>query len=287
MAKSHYKIPVSLDKSFADTEITLSAKDITVKPLPIKIVLGYIASGLGCFYVVTNTFITEAGFLGVFLFVLLWIFMTILLLKQDKTGVGQYTMVKSIVGYLPNTMRKLFTRTSNKATDFVALTGIADIDYEHGLIKFIDGSCANVFRVVGSGSVLLFEEDRDRILNRADVFYRKFNPEIELLFITNKESQKVYNQLANLKKRYDNLKVDDAELRAVLDTQFRVLKFDVGAKFKSIHQYLLLKAPNAESLRIARNTLLSEVSSSDLFFKRCEPLFGDDIDNVLKGFYQK
>ena len=97
----------------------------------------------------------------------------------------------------------------------------------------------------------------------------------------------MYNQLANLKKRYDDLKVDDAELRAVLDTQFRVLKFDVGSKFKSIHQYLLLKAPNAESLRIARNTLLSEVSSSDLFFKRCEPLFGDDIDNVFKVFYQK
>lgn len=287
MSKPFYKIPVSLDKSFADTEITLSAKDVTIKPLPIKIILGYIASGLACFYMVTNTFITEGGFLGVFLFVLLWVFMTILLLQQDKTGVSQYTMVKSIVGYLPNTMRKLFTRTSNKATDFVSLTSIDSIDYEHGSIKFIDGAYAHIFRVVGSGSILLFEEDRDAILNRADVFYRKFSPDVELIFVTNKESQKVYNQLANLKKRYDNLKVDDAELRAVLDTQFRTLKFDVGSNYKSIHQYLLLKAPNAEALRIARNTLLSEVESSDLFFKRCEPLFGEDIDNVLKVFYQK
>lgn len=286
MAKSFYKIPTSLAQSFADTEIVLSAKDVSMKPMPIKIVFGYVISGLACFYAVTKSFITEAGLLGVTLFVIFWFFMTILLFKQDKTGIGQYTMVKSVMGYLPSGMRRIFTRMSNKATEFVNVTGIENIDYDHGSIKYIDGSFAHVFRVVGSGSILLFDEDRDAILGRADSFYRKFTPDVELTFVTNKEPQKVYKQITRLKKRYDNLKANDPELKGILDTQFRTLKFDVGSNYKSIHQYLILKAPNAESLKIAKNTLLSEVENSDLFFKRCEPLFGEDIDSVLQVVYR-
>ena len=61
-----------------------------------------------------------------------------------------------------------------------------------------------------------------------------------------------------------------------------VLSNVIGSSFKSLHQYLLLQAPNDEELNLALNVLISEVENSSLMFKRVVQLPVDDIAE----FYQ-
>ena len=83
--------------------------------------------------------------------------------------------------------------------------GIRNIDENSGLIEFLDGSFGSMYRVVGAASALLFEDDKEAILDRVDNFYRKMGFDVEIIKITTKESQKIYHQAAYLKEQYDNL----------------------------------------------------------------------------------
>ena len=60
----------------------------------------------------------------------------------------------------------------------------------------------------------------------------------------------------------------------------------VGGSFRSIHQYLIIKADNTEALTVAKNMLQSEVENSSYMFKQCTALFGDDIYDVFRTIYK-
>ena len=288
MAKQSYKIPEGLNKTYVDTEIPLSSRDgsISLKPLPIIYVLCYIMSIIFWLFIISKTFIGRAGFGVIVLFSLLWLFLTVVLLKRDKTGVAEGSLVISMINYLPKNMRRIWTRSSSNATDFYAFCGIEDIDDETGYIKFLDGTVGFAYSVVGTASVLLFDEDKTAILDRCDSFYRKMKPECEMIFITTKEPQKIYKQLSACKYRYDNLDSNEPDLADLADMNYKYIRNEVGMHFRSIHQYMILKANNNEALTVAQNILLSECENSSLVFKRCTALFGGDIKDLLKTIYR-
>lgn len=286
MAKQSYKIPDSLDKSFADTEISLQSDGgVGVRPMPIGYILCYVMSAILWFFMIAKTFVASGGPLGIILFSILWWALTFVLLKRDKTGIPQASLVVSMLNYLPKPMRYVTTRNSSKATDFYNIAGIQSIDANSGFIKFIDGSCGFMYRVVGTGSVLLFDADKNAILDRCDAFYRKMKSDTEIIYITCKEPQKIYRQLEACKKRYKNLKVRDNDLEALADMNYKYLRNEVGTNYRSIHQYMILKAENAEALKVAKNILLSECENSQLVFKQCTALFDEDIYDVLRTIY--
>lgn len=287
MAKDSYKIPDTLDKSMGDMEISLQSSDgIGARPMPIKIILMYALSIILWFFAVAKTFIADGGIGLIIVFSVLWFALTALLLHRDKTGLPQASLVVSMLNYLPKNLRYVVTRNNAPAKDFYTIAGIEDIDGEKGLITFTDGTYGYMYRVVGTGSILLFDEDRKAILDRVDGFYKKMKPEYELIFITSKEAQKIYRQVARLKERYDNLDFDDPELRAVADMEYNYLKNVVGGSFRSIHQYLIIKAENTEALTVGKNMLQSEVENSSYMFKQCTALFGNDIYDVFRTIYK-
>lgn len=287
MAKDSYKIPDTLDKSMGDMEISLQSSDgIGARPMPIKIILMYALSIILWFFAVVKTFIADGGIGLIIVFSALWFALTALMLHRDKTGLPQASLVVSMLNYLPKNLRYVVTRNNAPAKDFYTIAGIEDIDGEKGLITFTDGTYGYMYRVVGTGSILLFDEDRKAILDRVDSFYKKMKPEYELIFITSKEAQKIYRQVARLKERYDNLDFDDPELRAVADMEYNYLKNVVGGSFRSIHQYLIIKAENTEALTVGKNMLQSEVENSSYMFKQCTALFGNDIYDVFRTIYK-
>jgi hypothetical protein len=287
MAKEVYKIPDSLDKSMGDMEIAIhNADGIGFKPMPIKIVLAYVMSALACFFICTKTFIGAGGVGLVILFVILWILLTVTLLKVDSAGIPQASLVLSMINYLPKPMRYVVTRNNVPANTFMQITGITAIDGEKGLITFNDGTYGYMYRVVGNGSRLLFPEDKRAIIDRVDAFYRKMSTDCQIIYITSKESQKVYRQVARLQKRYDALGPEDDELRALCEAQFDILKNGIGQQYRSIHQYMILKAEDTEALVSAKNILEGEVENSNMMFKQCTALFGTDITDVLAKIYK-
>lgn len=287
MAKEIYKIPDSLDKSMGDMEISLkTSSGIGVRPTPIKLILAYIGSFLFLFLLVTKTFISHGGLGLIILFSILWAAMTVLLLKRDITDVSQAGLVVTMINYLPKRSRHVITRTTARANDFYSIVGIEDVGETNGLITFVDGSYGYMYRVVGSASLLLFDDDKNAILDRVDSFYRKMKTDYELIFITTRESQAIYKQIASLSDRYNSLKVDDPDLMAVANMEYYYLRDHVGGSYRSIHQYLIIKADNTEALLVGKNLLQSEVENSFMMFKQCVALFSDDIYDVLRTIYR-
>lgn len=284
--KQAFKIPYDLDASYGDMEIAIQGKDgVGLKPLPVKVILTYVFSGLVCFYVCSNSFISRGSLLQIVLFVLLWSVLTIQLARFDKTKRMQAQLIPVFMEYLPKRNRFILTRTSKTATPFMGIAGVLDID-DNGLVSRTDGTFEYWYRVVGSASILLFEDDRNAILQRVDSFYRKIGTDVEVSFLTSKESQKVHHQIANLKRKFDRLTVSDPDLLKVADEQFHILRDHVGGSFKSIHQYMILKGDNKEALTVAKNVLQSEVENSALMIKQCVPMFKHDINEPLRLIYK-
>ena len=287
MAKQSYKIPADLNASYGDMEITLQNKDgMGVKPLPIKVILTYIISVVVCFYLVCNTVVSAGSFLQKALFVVLWVLLTVFLAKFDTTKRMQIELVPTFLTYLPKHSRHVSTTDKSNVDVFMGIVGIESVDDKTGLITYVDGTVGYFYRVVGSASILLFDEDRNAILSRVDSFYRKLKSECECTFITTKASQKIYKQVASLVRKYKALDVKDSDLTYLMNEQLDVLKNYIGHQYKSIHQYMALKADNIEALNAAKQVLQSEIENSTLMFKQCQPMYLDDVVDLLKAIFQ-
>ena len=285
MAKPSYKIPTSLDKSYLDMEIALKTNDGIGKSFSIRVIFIAIIGILLGFFILNNTFMSVASAFIKFAFFVLWLLTAYLMLKRDATGESRYTLIPAMFNYLPKKSRRINTRILSNPFDFYVLAGIKAIN-SNGRIDYLDDSFGIMFEVIGSASVLLFEDDKNAILNRVERFYTKIKTNAEWSFITVKKPQKVYKQVGNLKKKYDNLDTADPDLKAMANTQFKVLTDIVGEEYRSIHHYLLIKAENLEALKMAQNILQNEVEDSSKMFKRCVVLSRDDVDEVLSAIYQ-
>lgn len=286
MAKASYKIPDSLDKSWLDIEIAFqSDSGVGTRPLPMKFLLAVAASLVGCLAIVLNTPIKDGGIPFIVLFILLWAATSVFLLKLDKTGNMAFTRIPTVFSYMPKSARHVTCRMSNEAGPFCSATNMDGCDEERGIIKFLDGDVGYAYRVVGSGSVLLFEDDKDAILDRVDSFFRKMKCDYEMIFITAREPQNVRRQLHRMDERIAKLKRGDEELYALAMMERNYLSEYVGGSFRSIHQYLIIKAGNPEALELGRNMLQSEVEGSLLMFKRCSALFDEELRALFQSTF--
>lgn len=287
MAKQSYKIPASLNKSFTDMEIAIQGSNgIGLRPLPVKVLLFCVCSIIACFWIVTQTPVGAAPTWVIVLFVIVWAILTFFLVRTDGTQRMTLTMLPSALDYIFKSHRKIGTRTSEDAVPFRNFVGIDEIN-DDGVIRFTDKTVGCMYRVVGSASILLFNSDRDRIIDRVDSFYRKIDTDVEFITVTVKESQKIYRQAAALQKRYDKLIFDDPDLKALAQEQFDILKNNVGGTFKSIHQYMIIKAENDEAFQRALNVFRSEYENSSYMIRTCTRLDQEDICDFLKMLFQE
>lgn len=282
MAKQSYGIPYTLDSSYMDMEITIQSKDgIGFRSLPIKNIMLVLFAVVSAMFMVSRTFISRGTLLHKAVFLVLWMALCALLLVSGKTKLLGIEKLLSVMSYFQPGGRYINTRSRSKAADFVNITGFVDVT-EDGVIKYLDGSRGMLFDIVGNGSILLFEDHRNAIIDRVDTHYRKMRPGSTYHFVTIKQPQLVESQIEALDSKYSALTCEDADLTAVYRTNRYVLSNVIGSSFKSLHQYLLLQAPNDEELNLALNVLVSEVENSSLMFKRVVQLPVDDIAE----FYQ-
>jgi hypothetical protein len=283
MSKSHYKIPNSLDRSLLDQEISLS-KGGAVRPIPLKVILFYLCSLLGLFWVISSTFVKNANAGLIFLFVVWWVAATVYFSVYSKTKELRAMGVPALLNYMPKASRKVMTRSTSNASEFYGIAGVRRVDHD-GRIEFLDGTVGQSYLVVGSASILVFEADMRAMLDRVDSFYRKIDTSAEFIWLTMKEPQQVLTQLANMERRNLDLEVRDPELFALMDEQASILTDYVGKRFSSIHQYLIIKADNDEALRRNQSLLYAEVQDSGLMVKTCAALDGPAFTTMMRKIY--
>ncbi len=285
MARDSYRIPDSLDKNVLDMEISLKSENgVGPKPMSIRIILLYIASIFILAWILTQTFVRDFGIPLIILFTVIWTIGTVMLLQRDKTGHIKASYIPTMISYLPSKCRLLLTRNNEPVNDFYQITGLKNINTENGLIEFEDGTFAFAYEVVGTGSMLLFKSDREAVLDHVEAFYRRMRTEFELIFLTTKEAQKVTRQLAAMDQRIAIQQ--DPELKELLEYQRDFLKEQIGTCYRTIHQYMLIKADNREALLLGKNILENEVASSSLMFKQVTALLDDDLCEIFRKVYQ-
>lgn len=208
-----------------------------------------------------------------------------LLRRVDEDEGAAHHARAVLAGLPPPKARHVFTRRSSNPSDFYSIVGIDGID-DDGRIHFSDGGEGQIYLVVGSASYLLFDEDRIGILDRVDSFWRKVDTTCEHSFITTKEPQRIYHQVANLERRNQALQVRDPDLVELQNEQYDILARHVGGQFTSIHQYLLLKGKSADALRRGHLVLQAEVEGSSLMVKEVTMLDREEAESMLRVFYQ-
>lgn len=287
MAKVNYKIPETLDKNQLETLVDLKADDgFGLKPVYLYILLCWVGAFFLGFYAIMRSFIKSGGVFGIIAFIISYGVFCVNLFKRDSSGLMQTSLVATIPDYVPKSKKRINTRDITKNVyDFYMLVGIEDIDMDNGIIYFLDGSVGTMYRVVGNASNFLFDQDRDSILDRFRVFYNNFHSTTETIYITAKEPQQIASQVGNVYNRYQNLKIDDKDLKGLLDAQFKCLKEEIGGSYRSIHQYMILKSETNEDLTMAINILRREVESSTLVFRQCEALNGYEICETLSHVF--
>jgi hypothetical protein len=286
--KSSYKIPASLDETHLNMEIALQNKEgLGFKPLPVRVILVWLAGLLTLVYccMSSNGIMSQAGTFMKILFAAVWILFLYLMTQVDKSHQMQIELIPALMSYMSKSNRNVFTRRSNNAAPFYGIVGIDSIDEDSGVVKYMDGTYGYWYSVVGSASVLLFPEDRDAVLLKVDDFYKKMQPDCEILFVTTKEPQRIVRQQAHLVAQYKALAYADPDIDKIVKEQYNVLTNFVGKEFKSLHQYMILKGDTREALSVANNIVLGECENSSLVIKECTPLYRKDIERVLKTIY--
>lgn len=284
MAKSVFKIPTSLNRSFLDHEIALAGGGFQMRPVPTKVILFWLVSVMLLFWVCTSTFVSSANGGLIFLVVVWWLTATAFFGQYSNTKEMRFASLPALLEYVPRPSRRVVTRRGSDPTPFSSVTGLKKVD-ETGYIEWADGTVGQAYLVVGSASVLVFEEDKKAILHRVDSFWRKVDTDVDYIWITTKEPQRVYRQLGNLELLNQALEIRDPELFELLDERYSILKDYVGGQFSSIHQYLVLKADNLEALRRAHTLVRAEVEGSSLMIKQASMLGADDLYEMLRTIY--
>lgn len=282
MAKTSYRVAAPINRSILDHEIVIWPGQST--PTPMKQILFFIIAFFVILWSTMSTFIAAAGPLWATLYVIWAIISAVYLGGMLKTNELRVSSVMAVIAYLPKQARHVITRLGSNPSSFYQIAGIERIDDDGG-IHFADGTVGQVYLAAGSASYLVFDEDRNAILDRVDAFWQKAKSSCSYTFITTKEPQRVHRQVANLERRNQALTIRHPDLLELQNEQHDILVKHVGEFYSSIHQYTLAKADNPEALRTGHQILEAETNDSQLMFKELVVLAREDAEAMLRMFY--
>ena len=286
MAKERYKIPTSLDVTYFDMEFNFKSKSgVGInKPVTAKVLMFTLFSLFIWFFVIFKTFIGKGGVPSILGFSISWGALSVLLIKTDKTGRTGLELVLSLINYIPKSGRFVPVRLSDLVYPLQNLLNIRNIDPEDGMLHFLDGQIGYVYHIVGSASSLMFDMDKQIIVNKVDSFYRKLPVGVEIIYDTVYEGHSVEEQLEAVKEDRRNLKIRSNGLNALLKERHDILKYAINNNqgLTSLHQYLVVKAPSEALLKEFENLLIGDVEGQGLMFRLAKPLGYKDTKKYFK-----
>lgn len=287
MAKQRFKIPTTLDVTYFDMEFNLKSKNgvgIT-KPVKAKVVLFTLLAIFGWFYLTFQSFISAGGIPVIIGFSIFWIILSIILVKSDKTQRMGLELVMSLGNYLPKSARHVATRLSDPVNPMKRLTSIDTVDPEDGMLHFLDGHVGYCYHIVGTASALMFEADKQHILDKVDSFYRKMPVGAEVIYDTVYEGHVVDEQLEAVVRTKANLNIRSRGLEKLLTERHDILKYAINDKngIMSLHQYLVVRAPNEQVLIEITNLIDGDVNGDGQMFRLAKPLKYKEVERYLKS----
>lgn len=288
MAKQRFKIPTTLDVSYFDMEFTVKSKNGVGmnRPVTAKTIVFTLLATFAWFYLVFQTFIGQGGIPIIIGFTIAWVILTAMLARADKTSRTGLELIFSMINYLPKSGRYVPVRMSDNVYPLQHLLNIKTIDPEDGRIHYLDGQIGHCYHVVGSASALMFEQDKQIILEKVDAFYRKLPVGVEVIYDTVYEGHSVEDQLEATKQTKQELNVKSKGLNHLLKEQHDILKYAINNNqgLTSLHQYLVVRASSESALSEFENLLIGDVEGDGLMFRLAKTLNYKELERYFKSF---
>lgn len=285
MAKPSYKVPDTIDKTHFDTEIYLRAKNgVGLNAfITIRVMLLFMSSIFILFFLFRSTFLKHGGLFNQAIFAITWLSLSAMICRVDKTRRYGYERMMTLFSYVSKGARTKKMKATDPALELRKLTGIENVRMSDGLVTFFKNDAFGyVFRVTGNASVLMFDKDKNQVIDQTSNWFRQLpDGDLNIIIDTGRESQKVKRQLGAIvqrqKQRNKNARFRSRGLDALNRQIYTVMDDYVGEHFKSLHQYIILTSTSPELLREAHLILMDDVQTNGQIVKRFERLEPDEV----------
>lgn len=284
--RTRFKLPFSLNVNQLDLAINLSSKNgiqfkrqVTLRVLLIAM-LGFL---LYLVLVLKTPMGISGGVLGLIIWSVGYIWILFKICTPTLTKQVGMSEIMPMLKYLDGRNRKVTTKKISFKDEVESLIGIVNVDEDTGLIEFNTGEIGYVYEVIGNASILMFDDDRDRVLQGTRNFYRKITPNVSIIFDYVTQPQKVDRNVQHVIGQFDDLQYQSKGLKDLLVNQAAVLDNFVGQQFKSMHQFMIVRAKDRDSLNDLENWIAIQMETN--FLKSCRGLSGTDTLEYLKDMY--
>lgn len=287
--RTRFKLPYGLHSSVLDIAVSISSENgLRMKrPVTIRVVFIAILGFFGYLLLATQTPLFSGNIVSIILWTTGWWWLVYLLCVPTLTKEVGMNMVAPMLRYAQPVNRTVLSRTSSLSMPVRNMVGMDGITPDKDLIVFSNNDIGRVYEVVGNASILMFDEDTAAVLKSAQNFYRKVSPKVSLMLDSATESQRVHNQVHAMEKREQNLMVKSKGLQSLVQSHQHVLKNYVGNDFKSLHQYMVVRATDVDALEDFHNWMQIQIDKDSGFLKSFRLLNSEESFDYLHEIYTR
>lgn len=281
--KQQYKLPFTLDTGPLDIEINLSAQNSNMsfskRPVTVKFFIMAAAAAAAWFMITFNSPLAHGSVLSLVLWSLSYFAVVGMMLAPTKTKGMGYDWFMPSIQYLFKVNRHVGTKSVDATGPVHMLLDLNQVKND-GLLIFDNGDVGQILNIVGFGSILMFDSDRDQVLADTNKFYRNLPAGAVVIYDTRQSPQKVETQIHNLKEQARNREINSKALKALQKNELLTLRQYVGQQFKSTHQVMIIRTSDVEHLQ-AFNSQLATVAGGS-FIRSAEVMEQEDVFEYMK-----
>lgn len=253
MAKKSYRIPYSLNVTRLQAPIILAGKK-GQGPFkrPVKIITVILVALLGLvvpMFVFMNTPISEGSILGKALLFIGWILFVIILIMPQDNGDEGYKTIWPTIGYWFDTHNKVIsTRGDANVEEVSDILQLRKID-DNGMITFANGWVGHVYEVDGHASNMLFENERNYVIDAFERWLSNLPPNVSVSIPTNRAPIDLGTQINEATKR--TTRQSSTELKALSSRKENIIRNNISGneRFSAISQSVIITTTDKVALQ--------------------------------------
>lgn len=251
--KASYRIPYSLNVTRLQAPVILTGRKGQgpfKRPIKLQTILFMAVLGLVVpMFIFMNTGISDGSLLGKALLFIGWEMFVLMLVIPQNNGDEGYKMIWPTIGYWVDTHNKIIsTRGDANVAEVSDLLQIRKID-NRGTITFLNGWVGQIYEVDGHASNMLFEQEREIVINSFERWLTLLPPNVSVGIPTQHAPLDIGQQITSATKC--TARQQSPDLRALALRKEKTLreKIAVNDRFRTISQCVVITTTDRTALQ--------------------------------------
>lgn len=283
MHRSTYTIRTSLNDSWWDLVINPSSNGIK-RDITLRTFACIILASIVYIFLITKPTLLHAGLLSQVLFSISYFWIILWFVTPSKTQILGTHYVVVMFNYLFSGVSKhIVTRSNSKAMPVYTLFGIKEIQND-GQILYANDEVGVCLDVAGNASVLMFNEDKEAILDHTSKFFSNLPINSTIILDTSTSPQKIDKQMKAKESQKNNMVLKNSNLSKLIDLQNTMLDF-VSTHNNTLHQFLWIRSSDIEEIKKVKEQLSMHARSANGYVSEYRQLKQEELIEYLSNVY--